>query len=431
MKAVHLLVSALAALLALAPAAWGITRDQAVKYALEHSDELAASRHESEALSAQGRQAASIAWPHVSTQAGYNELDTNAPAFPNPLLNPWFFPERDISAKVQASQVLFAGFRVLNSLKLKSSLYEQATLSYDASRRGVVRRVKDAFDSVLLARASLEVLRDRAEQAQAEFQDAKDLYDAGMVTSLDVRQARLALNTTQMAVREAQAALDTAITGFNQLIGRPPGEEPLVPEGDLSETPEVELLVDALFSSLESWNFPDVDLARTREKSALYQKKVAGGRLFPEVAAVGTAETSGQEFDEMYESWTAGINLKWDIFDGGLIWAQRAEAAARHKRASAGVSAAKKEIVAAVRRIRANLDGVNARIGLAEETVKLSEQNYQDARGHYRAGTITITRLGEFSVAWAQARFSLLSLYREKRALAAEAAYLLGSARSL
>ncbi|MBU2490219.1 MAG: TolC family protein [Proteobacteria bacterium] len=424
-------VAALAVVLILWPTGAGagtISREEAVDYALAHSDLLTARRQESAALAATGRQVSAFVRPQISASGQWLELGTNATEMPIPMLKPFFkAPERDITAGIEVSQVLFAGFRIPASLRLEKSLAGQAALGADAAEREVLRQVKGAFDAVLLSRASLAVLQDRAEQARAEHQDAQDLYDAGVVTSLDVRQARLGLNITADALRRAEAELIDAALAFNQALGRPTDEETLVPEGDLETAPDMEDLVGRLTSRTGGWDFPDLALARSREKSALQQKRMAGGGRFPEVAAVAGARTSGEETGLMDESWSVGLTARWDLYDGGLVRAGKAEASANLLQARAALEAGKKQIHASVERIRADNESLDQRIALARETVELSRENYEDARGHYRAGTITITRLGEFSVAFAEARFNLISLFFSKRLLAAEAEALLGA----
>ena len=49
--------------------------------------------------------------------------------------------------------------------------------------------------------------------------------------------------------------------------------------------------------------------------------------------------------------------------------------------------------------------------------MNLSRQNYEDAREQYRAGTITLTQLGDFNLGYAEARFILQRLFFSRRGL--------------
>ncbi|MBW2368833.1 MAG: TolC family protein, partial [Deltaproteobacteria bacterium] len=71
----------------------------------------------------------------------------------------------------------------------------------------------------------------------------------------------------------------------------------------------------------------------------------------------------------------------------------------------------KKELAGEVERIDFNAVALKERAEIQQETVALSRDNYKDARAQYRAGTITLTRLGDFNLAYAEARFLLLRVY--------------------
>ena len=75
--------------------------------------------------------------------------------------------------------------------------------------------------------------------------------------------------------------------------------------------------------------------------------------------------------------------------------------------------------------LRLDAGSLEKRIALKAEAERMAEDNYLDARGQYRSGTITLTRLGEFSLASAAARFGLLELYYKEQRLLAEAKSLL------
>ena len=52
--------------------------------------------------------------------------------------------------------------------------------------------------------------------------------------------------------------------------------------------------------------------------------------------------------------------------------------------------------------------------------VSLAADNYKDARSQYRAGTLTQTQMGEFHLAYSEARFGLVTLYFMERGMEIE-----------
>ncbi len=397
----------IAAILCLVPHhAVAVTLDAAVEYALEHAESLRISRESAAVVRAQGRQLTAFTRPQVGLDAGWLELWDNAPENP-------FLPsqDRELSAGVSAGQMVWAGGRIKSGRKLEGALGRQADLIVAAGERDIREAVRMAFDGVLFYAASVGILEDRLEQRKAELEDARDLWDVGMVTSLDVRQAKLSLNFATDALSSGEADYEAALIGFNRIIGRPADAERWRPEGDLTEVPDPAAMADRLREARLSDELLDLRTRRAEAQTARFTHEMAQGERWPEVRAVTSAGTTGEEPGDTTESWAVGFQARWDILDGDLTRARRAETRADLRRAEAALDQARKALAAEIDGIIVDIRSLAGRIGLQEEAVTLSKENYEDARGQYRAGTITLTRLGDFNLNYAEARFNLLRLY--------------------
>ncbi len=401
------LTIALLAMAALAPwPAAAITLDEALAVALGDTEAVREAEHSAEALRAEARARSAFTLPQVRLGGEYLRLDTNAAE--SPFLG---FPDEDASASVEASQVLWAGGKITGSLRLSRSLAGQADLSELAARRDIKRRVRLAFYGVLYQRALLGVLRERLGQRQEELQDARDLRAAGMVTSLDIRQAELSMSRALHDLKAAEADYEGALIEFNLALGRSGALEPLVPEGRLGRAGGLGALLGAAEEALSGDALLDIRLSRGELETRRHEQRVARAENLPELALVGQAETARTITGARAESWAAGLRLSWDILDGGLGRARREAAEARLGAARDSLSRTRKELAGRLRELGVRAGSIDERIGIQERAVELSKENYADARGHYRAGTITQTRLGEFNLAYAEARFALNRLY--------------------
>jgi adhesin transport system outer membrane protein len=383
-----------------------ITLDEAVTMALDVSEASRSAGHQAEALRADARTRTAFALPQVGLGGTYLRMDTNAAE--SPFVQ---FPEENLSGRIEASQLLWAGGRILNSYKLKASLVENAFLTEQALRRDVRKGVRLAFYSVLYRKALLGILCDRVAQREEELQDARDLRAAGMVTSLDVRQAKLLLNSALDELKVEDANYEQSLIDFNLGLGRSGGGELLLPEGQLMRVPELLVFIEAAKAALSEEKLLDVRAAESELSAWEYEKKITTGEYLPELSLVGTAESVKEGIFQEGESWTAGVQLRWSLLDGGLRRAKRAASAARLEIAEENLSLTNKRLAGLVRSLQIRASSLAERISLQREALKLSEENYADARGHYRAGTITQTRLGEFNLSYAEARFGLKSLY--------------------
>lgn len=390
----------------LAQAAPAVTLEEAVGYALEHAEAIRISRESAAALRSQGRQRTAFTRPQVQVDAEWLELWDNAPE--NPLFES---PEREISAQASASQLLWAGGRIWDGRRLERSLGREADLMVAASERDIREAVRLAFDAVLFHRASVAILKDRQEQRRAELADANDLWEVGVVTHLDVRQAKLNLNFASDALTSGQANLEDALIGFNLAIGRPVEAARWSPEGELTDVADPARIVGRLRAARGDGDLLDLRARKARAASAGAAREMAKGERWPELRAVTSLETSGEEWDDTDESWAVGVQGHWNVWDGGLTRRRRLESEADLRRAQAELRRTQKALVAEIDRIIVDIRSLAGRIGLQKEAVTLSQENYNDARGQYRAGTITLTRLGDFNLNYAEARFNLLRLY--------------------
>ena len=410
-------------MLLLAPVAAGaVTREAAIRYAVSRAEDIRISRETANVLRARGDGATAFTLPQATFESAYIELDDTRESLPE-MFSAFDSPSRDISVGYRASQLLFAGGRIRSSWALRKAIYEQAAILDRIGEREVRRTVKLAFDAVLLEQAVLAIVRDRLDQRMEELRDARDLWEAGMVTSLDVRQARLNVNSARTSLEAEQTAFRESLITFNLALGRSGKDELWLPEGSLTDIPDTGPLLMALRQALVDEALLDVKAREMERLAARYSYRIAEGEKWPEIALVSTGTTSGEREDEMDESWSLGLTLTWYLFDGGRISANTARTRSELRIAEDTLSKTRKALAGDIEIIADKVRSVQNRSRIEEESVILSEKNYEDARSQYRAGTITQVELGVFSLSFAESRYRLQRLRFLQRELitAAEA----------
>jgi len=396
-----------------------VTLDEALDMALHDSEAVRITGETARSIRAEGRKALSIALPHTDIEAQYLRTDTD-------IESPFFvFPDPLKKGGVQAGQMLFAGGRIWNSIRLNSAMQDLAGMSERSGLREIRRNVRLAFYTVLLRKAQLHILEDRVRQREEEVRDAMDLHDAGMATSLDARQAGLNLNNAVDRLKEGEASYQNALILFNQAMGRSGAGELLEPEGRLGRAPGLEEALKALERKFAEGSLLDIGLAEKDIEKTRLRYNLVLGEFLPQLSLVASAERSNETTGEMEDVYAYGLVLKWNILDGGLTSARRSAAHAELRAAEERLEQKKKEIAGTIRDLRIRAASLAQRIALQQESVEMAKANYEDARGHYRAGTITLTRLGEFNLAYAEARFRLQRLYFLEQKLLIEALALL------
>ncbi len=393
---------------------YSITIEDSIKYALNHSEAIRIAFESAQTLRAKGRQVSAFTKPQLSMEFNYLEMNDNYP-------DPHFLlpgrPSRDVSAGYDASQLLWAGGMIWNSLELKDILYRQADLLYYSGKRDIKQNVRLAFDNVLFNKAMLRILKDRLSQRKEELKDAEDLRAGGMVTSLDVRQARLNLNFSMSELKSGESSYHDALVNFNLAIGRKGEGDLWVPKGNLENIPDISKILKKLKNAFHNNELIDIKSKETEMEAARLNHEIAKGEAFPKLMLVSSGTSDGEDFNEMNESWNIGLIIKWTILDGGLISSKKAKTSSEMLMASENLAKIKKNISGEIEKLRVNYESLKSRIFIQTESVKLSKENYEDARGQYRAGMITQTRLGEFNLKYAESRFRLQNLLYLQRQL--------------
>lgn len=383
-----------------------ITLEEAVRIALESSDQATSIRERKVQSMSEARETTAFTLPQVDAVAEYHEMDTNAA--PNPIVP---YPDRQIAARLEASQVLWAGGRVWNSYDLKQQLEFLAAMQERNQRAALAEQVTNAFHAVQFQQALLNVMSDRVQQRKEELQAATDLFESGMVTSIDVREASLNLNLALGDLRAGESDYRTALVDFNLVLGRSADEGLVTPDGDLERPEALTGKKDKLRSILVNGEQRDVKTAEFQVETAQTNYKLARGDHWPSFFLVGSVESSGEETSELDEYWSVGLRMQWNLYKGGETSSRKASALAKMKSAKAALSQTQKNLGGTLNKLDTEIDRLRQRIEIQEKSVRLSEENYLDARGLYGQGTMTLTRLGDFNLRFAEARFNLIRLY--------------------
>ena len=400
-----------------------ITLEDAIKKALSSSDQARVIEESRKYSDAEAKKVDAFTKPRIDTSVKYYELGTTAED--NPFMAT---PDRQMSTGLTASKLLWAGGRISESRALKDNLIKLAQIQESSMKRDLSKQVANGFLAVLYQQARITVLKDRVKQRTDELNDATDLFEAGMVTNLDVREAKLQLHVAEDALSSGQSEFHTALVDFNLAIGET-GEETqtlLVPEGGLIRPQTLNEKLTKLEILYKDKQQIDIKKAQQAVNVAEKSLNIAKDESKPALSLTAGTEYIGEKAEDMEASWNAGAQMSWNFYDGGTIDANIASARADKKSREATLRQAEKSISGTLNKLRTEVDSLNKRIKLQEETVVLSNGNYEDARGLYLNGTITLTRVGDFNLLYAEARFNLLQLYYLENVIAIEVQSLIG-----
>lgn len=402
-----------------------LTLEEAIEHALKSAESQRITRHQAQVLKEQTRQNIAFIWPQLTVRSAYLKLGNNQentssqftipglteadnvtvkiPGAPN--------PGQDISAELNLRQVVYSGGQIWEAIEIRDNQYDQAEIDEALGAKQLKALVKQTYDAVLFNKSNLRILQDRFDQRETELKDAQDLYAAGMVTGLDVRRAQVYLNNALNDYKEGEALLLESLITFNRVLGRGGEQKKWLPEGELGKLEDLEGLLDEKASDLSINTNQELKNSRNRLEFAKLQHQFSKGDNLPQVYLVYNYKTSGEQTDDLNENWYYGLQLTWNAFDGYSTRAKTAEAWNQVQMAHESYLETQKKLQSEVDAIRVRISTLNDQIELQEEVISLSRQNYEDSRAQYRAGTITLTDVGNESLSYAESRFRLQSMF--------------------
>ncbi len=384
--------------------------ESAAELARNHADRVLAARAARAATMADARARVAVVYPQLSANAGYTRYEGLAAAgIPDKAFST--DDSRDeYAASARLEQLLWSFGRIEAALDARTALGHLAGSDLLLAERDAAYRARLAVAQVQLTQAQRWVAAQRVKQRLSELADAEDRRAVGTVTALDVRETRITLLQAQNALRAADTAIERA---YNELVTAIAIEDRVVVvEEDLDRPVDMGLLIAAARDNLAAG--PEVEALRAQVTLSDAERAEQRGLALPELRAFGAWRTDGPELDDQSDEWQLGLNISWNIYDGGATYA-RAESAARNRvRLSRLADDQTRERLRQFDDIRAQLDSLSARISAEEEAVQLAEDNYQDARAQYREGIIDRIRVGEANLQITVARLRLLDLIYEE-----------------
>jgi len=296
----------------------------------------------------------------------------------------------DYEASLRVIQNVYTGGAISSQLTIARLNEEKRALEYQALVNRVSMDVRMAYYDVLLDRAKIRVREQSVQVYEEELKTQKERLEAGLVGSLNVSRAEVALANEQPELIDAQTRLQNSELRLGQLIGVDASGKPVSVDasGQLQYAPKHPDLSECLaYADVQrpevrarqiDVEIEDAQLVLDRSESRPRVEAFAGYEVYserdPEV---------GPEFNH---GWVVGLNGTWHIFDGYATRGRMQATRARREAAVHALEAAKLSVASDVR--SAFLDLQQAERVLQSETrnVQNADEALEIAKGNLGAG---------------------------------------------
>ena len=383
-----------------------LTLQQAVSIALEKNPERKAALADTKAASADVKEARSFLLPHAT----FSETATigNDPVYVfgsklrqqrfttadfalNVLNTP--APFGNFATRFGGTWNLFDSFGSWRAVNRAERVKDAAGHQLERTDQEIIFRVVDSYYGVLLARKQLEVAEQSMKTAQAILDRSKDRFESGVVVESDYLSAQVRLATRKQELIRAQNNLALARAQLNTSMGMSAETE-----FDPAETLAEKNLPATSLEDVEKQAVdrrPDLNRIRSEEAAQQQSVSIAKSSFGPRVNAFGGWEADNPTLlaGGGGNNWLAGVEVQFDLFEGGAKRAQLSHERAMEEKVSAVKEMATDAIRLEVRRAYYDVDAARQQVDVARAAIAEAQESLRINQDRYDSGLSTITDL--------------------------------------
>jgi len=306
--------------------------------------------------------------PRVSASLGASDSDEDARLWFRDMNASW-------SARLSASQSLFSGFSTVADVLRASASVRREEAQLRQASADLRSRLRLAFVTVVYGQENVTVQDGIARRRRANAELVRLKYEAGRENKGAALRAEADARQADFEVSRARRALILARQKLARELGRDAFTTFRV-EGDWTlQPPPPEPDLAALAAAT-----PTAGSVRASADEARASLMSARAPFYPSLDASASVGRSGPGFPPDEEkTWSAGLSVSWNLFNGGRDWfGWRAAAAAATESESVLAATVRDQRVALQEALFSYVD--------AHEAISVREQYFEAARARAEIG---------------------------------------------
>ncbi|MDR1725695.1 MAG: TolC family protein [Bacteroidales bacterium] len=314
------------------------------------------------------------------------------------------------TASVSAALPLI-NFSLWESIKAKQYDIDLVLEQARASKIDMIKQVKDAYYTTLLAKSSLEVLEQSIANAKETLKSTKTAYEQGVVSEYDYIRASVQVNNLNPAYISAKNGVELSLLQLKMLLSLPANQELEIKETLESFSTNMSLL-DLIADNTALDNNTEIKQIDLNIKNLQSKLKLVNSQHIPSLSAFAqyTYQTQADDFKFKDYNWVGsaqiGLQLSVPIFSGLSVVHQ----AKQTKIAIQELELQKNYVIDGMDlQVRSAIDNMKAaheQLIANEDAISQAERGYEIAKVRYQTGTGTILELNDSELSMTQAKLN-------------------------
>lgn len=405
--------------------AW--TLDRAIRYALTNSPDARIAQQRIAAAQAGLTQARAAFSPQLQLQSSYLRTDNPMLAFGS-ILNQQAFdpgldfndvPDQDnLNVKGLITMPLYAGGQNVAGRDAAKASVAAAREEATATRHALAFEVARAFHTINKTREFIKATEAAVRAFETNLVFARRRLEVGTLLKSDVLDVEVRFAQAREDAVRARNAQALALRAFQNVLGLEPGEV------ELADSPGREPVPVELNAQPQR---PELAASAQRLQAAEAEVRRASSGYKPRLSAFGSLDYDyGTITDEDGGSYTAGVLLQWDLWDGASTRARRAEAKANLEAASEQDRKLRLALGLELEQARLAFLEASERLSVTEKVVAQAAESVEITRSRFEQGLALSTQLIDAETALVAARVRRAEAEADHRIAAAAVRKALG-----
>jgi outer membrane protein len=316
------------------------------------------------------------------------------------------------SASLRVSQLLYDFGQSGASLRAAEASAQAQVENARGTELSVDHNVRGAFLDAAAAKALVQVAQEALDNQLRHLAQIQGFVEVGTRPAIDLAQSRTEVATAKLTLLRSQNSYAVAKSQLERAMGYTPGGDYDVSDEVPEAEPEEGGGLDKLLQRAEQTR-PEFAALQYQTRAQELTVSSAEADYAPSIDAVGTAQESGSQFDELAFNAGIGVNLSWSIFSGGITGARVREARASLAGLRIERELLRKDTRLELEQALLSLKAAQASLEIAGEVVLYAGERLRLAEGRYSAGVGNIIELGDAQLVLSNAQSQRVSAVYE------------------
>ncbi|SDM35543.1 TolC family protein [Halarsenatibacter silvermanii] len=238
------------------------------------------------------------------------------------------------STEISLQQPIYTFGRISSGIESAEAALRAGEAGFTDERQDLIHDVITAYHNVILAEEMVGVQKDHREAVKSHKEVVEANLEAGMVTELDLYEARVALSEIEQELVEAESDLKLARNQFRSVLGLPetaqisPADEP---QDSLEGMEDEALKLSEKEERIDLADNPQLEELSHQLEASQADTEAAEAERYPDIALSGSYSLEDDDFGFDESSWSVAVSVGLDVFDGGQTRAEIEQAEAESR----------------------------------------------------------------------------------------------------